>query len=131
MAGELLVDFSPRRDHGTDAAMNAARAAAIAGSAGTSNLAATMRYGLKPVGTMAHSYVMSFEREEDAGRSRKPMSIVPRCPMHHRPRHRRHRLRPPRPSEAASHPPATLGFSSTEAVAPFAKALRCWARRIR
>ena len=65
-AGERLVDFSPRRDHGTDAAMKAARAAAIAGSAGTSNLAAAMRYGLKPVGTMAHSYVMSFEREEDA-----------------------------------------------------------------
>ena len=46
--------------------MKAARAAAIAGSAGISNLAAAMRYGLKPVGTMAHSYVMSFEREEDA-----------------------------------------------------------------
>ena len=63
------MDFSPRRDHGTDAAMKAARAAAIAGSAGTSNLAAAMRYGLKPVGTMAHSYVMSFEREEDAFRA--------------------------------------------------------------
>ena len=68
-AGERLVDFSPRRDHGTDAAMKAARAAAIAGSSGTSNLAAAMRYGLAPVGTMAHSYVMSFEREEDAFRA--------------------------------------------------------------
>ena len=68
-AGERLVDFSPRRDHGTDAAMKAARAAAIAGCAGTSNLAAAMRYGLTPVGTMAHSYVMSFEREEDAFRA--------------------------------------------------------------
>jgi nicotinate phosphoribosyltransferase len=68
-AGEKLIDFSPRRDHGTDAAMKAARAAAIAGSAGTSNLAAAMRYGLAPVGTMAHSYVMSFEREEDAFRA--------------------------------------------------------------
>jgi nicotinate phosphoribosyltransferase len=68
-AGERLVDFSPRRDHGTDAAMKAARAAAIAGSAGTSNLAAAMRYGLTPVGTMAHSYVMSFAREEDAFRA--------------------------------------------------------------
>jgi nicotinate phosphoribosyltransferase len=65
-AGERVIDFSPRRDHGTDAAMKAARAAAIAGAAGTSNLAAAMRYGLRPVGTMAHSYVMSFEREEDA-----------------------------------------------------------------
>ena len=68
-AGVRLIDFSPRRDHGTDAAMKAARAAAIAGSAGTSNLAAAMRYGLNPVGTMAHSYVMSFEREEDAFRA--------------------------------------------------------------
>ncbi len=68
-AGERVVDFSPRRDHGTDAAMKAARAAAIAGCAGTSNLAAAMRYGLTPVGTMAHSYVMSFEREEDAFRA--------------------------------------------------------------
>jgi nicotinate phosphoribosyltransferase len=68
-AGERLVDFSPRRDHGTDAAMKAARAAAIAGSSGTSNLAAAMRYGLAPMGTMAHSYVMSFEHEEDAFRA--------------------------------------------------------------
>jgi Nicotinate phosphoribosyltransferase (NAPRTase) N-terminal domain/Nicotinate phosphoribosyltransferase (NAPRTase) family len=68
-AGERLVDFSPRRDHGTDATMNAARAAAIAGSSGTSNLVAAMRYGLTPMGTMAHSYVMSFEREEDAFRA--------------------------------------------------------------
>ena len=61
-----LVDFSPRRDHGVDAAMKAARAAAIAGAGGTSNVAAAMRYGLQPVGTMAHSYVMSFEDEEEA-----------------------------------------------------------------
>ncbi|HZE05455.1 MAG TPA: hypothetical protein VE127_09540, partial [Solirubrobacteraceae bacterium] len=45
-AGARLIDFSPRRDHGTDAAMKAARSAAIAGSAGTSNMAAAMRYGL-------------------------------------------------------------------------------------
>jgi nicotinate phosphoribosyltransferase len=68
-AGERLVDFSPRRDHGTDAAMKAARAAAIAGSSGTSNLAAAMRYGLTSMGTMAHSYVMSFEHEEEAFRA--------------------------------------------------------------
>ena len=64
--GGALVDFSPRRDHGTDAAMKAARAAAIAGAAGTSNVAAAMRYGLEPVGTMAHSYVLSFSDEREA-----------------------------------------------------------------
>ena len=64
-----LIDFSPRRDHGVDAAMKVARAAAIAGAGGTSNVAAAMRYGLRPVGTMAHSYVMSFEDEEEAFRA--------------------------------------------------------------
>jgi nicotinate phosphoribosyltransferase len=61
-----LIDFSPRRGHGVDAAMKAARSAAIAGAGGTSNVAAAMRYGLQPVGTMAHSYVMSFEHERQA-----------------------------------------------------------------
>jgi len=64
--GESVIDFSPRRDHGVDAAMKAARASAVAGLGGTSNVAAAMRYGLRPVGTMAHSYVLSFESEEEA-----------------------------------------------------------------
>ena len=67
--GGRVVDFSPRRDHGIDAAMKAARCAAIAGAAGTSNVAAAMRYGLEPVGTMAHSYVMSFASEQAAFRA--------------------------------------------------------------
>jgi nicotinate phosphoribosyltransferase len=64
--GDTVIDFSPRRDHGVDAAMKAARASAVAGLGGTSNVAAAMRYGLRPVGTMAHSYVLSFESEEKA-----------------------------------------------------------------
>ncbi len=68
-AGERVVDFSPRRDHGIDAAMKVARSAAVAGCGGTSNVAAAMRYGLRPVGTMAHSYVLSFDAEEEAFRS--------------------------------------------------------------
>ena len=64
--GDSVSDFSPRRDHGIDAAMKVARASAVAGVGGTSNLAAAMRYGLTPVGTMAHSYVLSFESEEEA-----------------------------------------------------------------
>jgi nicotinate phosphoribosyltransferase len=68
-AGERVVDFSPRRDHGVDAAMKVARSAAVAGCGGTSNVAAAMHYGLRPVGTMAHSYVLSFDSEEEAFRS--------------------------------------------------------------
>ncbi len=64
--GASVVDFSPRRDHGIDAAMKVARASAVAGFGGTSNVAAAMRYGLTPVGTMAHSYVLSFETEQQA-----------------------------------------------------------------
>jgi len=67
-AGERVVDFSPRRDHGTDAAMKVARSAAVAGCGGTSNVAAAMRYDLRPVGTMAHSYVLSFDTEVEAFR---------------------------------------------------------------
>jgi len=67
-AGERVIDFSPRRDHGTDAAMKVARSAAVAGCGGTSNVAAAMRYGLQPVGTMAHSYVLSFDTEVEAFR---------------------------------------------------------------
>jgi nicotinate phosphoribosyltransferase len=68
-AGDSVIDFSPRRDHGVDAAMKVARSAAVAGCGGTSNVGAAMRYGLRPVGTMAHSYVLSFESEEAAFRA--------------------------------------------------------------
>jgi nicotinate phosphoribosyltransferase len=68
-AGDRVLDFSARRDHGTDAAMKAARSAAVAGCGGTSNVAAAMRYGLAPVGTMAHSYVLSFPSELEALRA--------------------------------------------------------------
>ncbi len=64
-----FVDFSARRDHGADAALKAARASHIGGAAGTSNLLAGRLYGIAVVGTMAHSYVMSFEREIDAFRA--------------------------------------------------------------
>jgi nicotinate phosphoribosyltransferase len=49
--------------------MKAARCAHIAGAAGTSCVAAAMRYGLRPVGTMAHSYVLSFPTEGEAFRA--------------------------------------------------------------
>jgi nicotinate phosphoribosyltransferase len=68
-AGRSVVDFALRRTHGTDAGMKVARASYIAGCGGTSNVLAGGRYGIPIVGTMAHSFVMSFDREIDAFRA--------------------------------------------------------------
>ncbi|MDQ4095567.1 MAG: nicotinate phosphoribosyltransferase [Actinomycetota bacterium] len=68
-ADKKFVDFSPRRDHGADAALKAARAAYIAGAAATSNVLAGKTYGIPISGTMAHSYVMVFDEEIDAFRA--------------------------------------------------------------
>jgi nicotinate phosphoribosyltransferase len=64
-----FVDFSARRDHGIDAALAAARSAWIAGAAGTSLVAAGRRWGIPISGTMAHSFVMSFDDEREAFRA--------------------------------------------------------------
>jgi nicotinate phosphoribosyltransferase len=64
-----VVDFALRRTHGTDAGMKVARASYIAGCAGTSNVRAGKKYGIPVVGTMAHSFISSFEREIDAFRA--------------------------------------------------------------
>jgi len=67
--GKSVVDFSPRRDHGCDAALKAARASFIAGCIGTSNVLAGQLYSIPVFGTMAHSYVMSYPDELMAFRS--------------------------------------------------------------
>ncbi len=64
-----LVDFSLRRTQGTDAGMKVARASYVAGFTGTSNVLAGKLYGIPIYGTMAHSFVTSFEREIDAFRA--------------------------------------------------------------
>jgi nicotinate phosphoribosyltransferase len=46
--------------------MSASRAAFIGGAAGTSNTAAGKAFGIPVMGTMAHSWVMSFAGEEEA-----------------------------------------------------------------
>ena len=68
-AGRSVVDFAARRTHGLDAAMRFARASYIAGFDGTSNVRAAATYGIPAVGTMAHSFISSFESEIDAFRS--------------------------------------------------------------
>ncbi len=64
-----VIDMSPRRDHGADAAMKVARASYMAGIAGTSNLLAGQLFGIPTYGTMAHAYVMSFDDELTAFRA--------------------------------------------------------------
>lgn len=67
--GRSVVDFSLRRTHGADAGMKVARASYVAGFNGTSNVLAGKKYGIPTVGTMAHSFVSSFEHEIEAFRS--------------------------------------------------------------
>jgi nicotinate phosphoribosyltransferase len=64
--GRSVIDFAARRTQGIDAAIKLARAAYIAGFAGTSNVLAARRYGIPAVGTMAHSFITSFDSELEA-----------------------------------------------------------------
>jgi len=61
--GKSLVDFGLRRAHGADAGLMAARASYIAGFAGTATLLAQKVLGVPTYGTMAHSFVQSFDDE--------------------------------------------------------------------
>jgi len=68
-AGRNIVDFSLRRTQGTEAGLKLARAGYIAGLSATSNVLAGKVYGIPVSGTMAHSFVTSFEEEIDAFRA--------------------------------------------------------------
>ncbi|WP_458206958.1 nicotinate phosphoribosyltransferase [Haladaptatus sp. NG-SE-30] len=63
---QSLVDFGSRRAHGTDAGMKAARAAVVGGFDGTSLVSAGEAFDLPVYGTMAHSWVQSFETERES-----------------------------------------------------------------
>jgi nicotinate phosphoribosyltransferase len=67
--GRNIVDFSLRRTHGADAGMAVARAGYIAGLGATSNVLAGKVYGIPVSGTMAHSFITSFDSEIDAFRA--------------------------------------------------------------
>ena len=66
--GRPVVDFGSRRAHGPQAGLLAARAACLAGCAGTSNAEAARRLGVPAVGTQAHSWIMAHDDEIDAFR---------------------------------------------------------------
>ena len=67
--GKALADFSLRRTHGSDAGLKVARNSYLAGFSATSNVLAGKIYGIPVVGTVAHSFIMSFESEEEAFRA--------------------------------------------------------------
>lgn len=61
-----VLEFGLRRAQGTDGAMSASRAAYVGGCSATSNVLAGMKFGIPVRGTHAHSWVMSFESEQEA-----------------------------------------------------------------
>jgi nicotinate phosphoribosyltransferase len=63
--GRPCLEMGARRAH-EQAAVAAARAAAVAGFAGTSNLEAGRRYGLPTIGTAAHAFTLLHDDEEQA-----------------------------------------------------------------
>ena len=65
-AGRQVVDFASRRTHGLDSGLKFARASYVAGFDGTSNVRAASMYGIPAVGTMAHSYISTFDSETEA-----------------------------------------------------------------
>ena len=67
--GRTVIDFGARRMHGTDAALNAARAFRIAGVNATSNVLAGKRFGIPVAGTLAHSYIQAHGDEAAAFRA--------------------------------------------------------------
>jgi nicotinate phosphoribosyltransferase len=67
--GKSVIEFGLRREHGIDAGMKVARSSYIAGCQGTSNVLAGQTYGIPVFGTMAHSFIMSYQKEIDAFRA--------------------------------------------------------------
>jgi len=64
--GRTLIDFGLRRAHGAEAGLFAARAAYIAGFAGTATVLADPLFGIPIFGTMAHSFIQAHDDETTA-----------------------------------------------------------------
>jgi nicotinate phosphoribosyltransferase len=62
----VLVDFGFRRAHGAEAGLMAARASYLTGFAGTATVLAGQEFGIPIYGTMAHSFIESFDDESAA-----------------------------------------------------------------
>lgn len=64
--GRPVMEFGSRRAQGYSAAIYGARAAYIAGCAGTACAATDRDFGVKAMGTMAHSWIQLFDNEYEA-----------------------------------------------------------------
>lgn len=64
--GRAIMEFGSRRAHSYDAAVYGARAAYIGGVAGTACTIADREMNIPALGTMAHSWVQSFDSEYEA-----------------------------------------------------------------
>lgn len=64
--GRAVMEFGARRAQGYDAAHYGARAAYIGGVSGTATVSAGKDFGIPVLGTMAHSFVQSFDSEYEA-----------------------------------------------------------------
>ena len=64
--GRAVMEFGARRAQGYDGAHYGARAAYIGGVAGSATVSAGKDFGIPVLGTMAHSFVQSFDSEYEA-----------------------------------------------------------------
>ena len=64
--GRPVMEFGARRAHGINAAVEGARAAIIGGAVGTSCTLSAKEFNIPASGTMAHSWIQSFDSEYEA-----------------------------------------------------------------
>lgn len=64
--GIPVMEFGARRAHGVDAAVYGARASIIGGAVGTSCTLSSKEFEVCASGTMAHSFIQSFDSEYEA-----------------------------------------------------------------
>lgn len=64
--GRAVMEFGARRAHGISAAIYGARASIIGGAVGTSCTSTAKMFNVPASGTMAHSWIQSFDSEYEA-----------------------------------------------------------------
>lgn len=64
--GDEVIEFGLRRAQGIDGALSGTRASYVGGCHSTSNVIAGKHFGIPVKGTHAHSWIMAFEKEEEA-----------------------------------------------------------------